>query len=75
MNIIVKTLNGKLIHLDINIDTTMDDIKNMIQDMEGIQTDNLNIYYKNKIYNDIQTINECNYEQGTVISITPKLRQ
>ena len=55
MDIKVKTLTGKTITLNVRANSTIDNIKNLIQDKEGILPDDQRIIFKGQELEDPKT--------------------
>ena len=74
MNINIKTLNGNEIKLHINESNTIKEIKNQIQEMEGINSNQLQLFLNSKLLDDTSTVLETNIKNGSVLQVILKLR-
>ena len=73
-DIIVKTLTGKNIHMRVAPSNTIDDVKMMIQEREGIPPDQQRLVYSGKQLEDGKTIEECKIEPCAIVHLILRLR-
>ncbi|TNV84666.1 hypothetical protein FGO68_gene12911 [Halteria grandinella] len=73
-DITVKTLTGKAIHLSVSNSTTVEDLKYMIQDCEGIPPDQQRIIFDGKQLEDMSTLDDYNVSDGDTLHLVLRLR-
>ena len=74
MNLFVKTLTGKFIILEIQSDFTIDKVKTLINDHEGIPNDKQRLIYNGRQLEDQYTIKDYRIEGGHIIHLVLRLR-
>ena len=74
MKIIVKFLTGKEIQVDVENSDTIENLKNKIQEKEGIPPNQQRIIYDEKLLEDIKTMNDYKIKDGCIVWLVLRLR-
>lgn len=74
MNIKIKTLNGQIINVYVQNDNSINEIKNQIQEMEGINPDYLRIFCNGLLLDPNAKIKDLDINQHSTLHLILALR-
>lgn len=74
MLISIKTLSGRKLSLDFEPNQKIIEIKETLQEKEGIPKEQIRLIYSGKVINDDMTIEECNITAGSALMMALHLK-
>ena len=74
MLISIKTLSGRKLSLDFEPNQTINEIKDALQEKEGIPKEQIRLIYSGKILQEDTKIEDANIEAGTTLMMMMYLK-
>ena len=74
MQVVVKTLNGKTIAVDVDSSDSVESVKQMMQDREGVPVEQMRLVYGGKQLEDGRSLADYDIQSESNISLILRVR-
>eukprot|EP00808_Paulinella_micropora_P016836 g13892.t1 len=69
MQIFVKNLTGRTVALDVDLTNTVEQLKDKVQDLEGIPSEQINLLFSGHHLTNSQTLDDYGIEKGSTVEV------